>query len=349
MPIPDFDTQELEILSRIRLTAILTGRGFTAVPDEPDILSALLYFTRLTIRSVTGELNRLVTVAMKYGEDGGIRASRINEEDAETGNSGGSGIKLTDYDMENVESILSSLKSSGVYRTFKPEELVRLCLNSVFGSEGFDGTIKKKFLDAVFASSMYSLRPLTVLRMLNDPVRSEIPFSDEEKKTLLGMRQEYDLFDDFRNRLYSDPGRNSRAKIILQKYGGRINERTESAKNSITFTENDLTVSGFLNGMKDSHSTISNMDFQSALLGYSMHILAWTDKTANIPFIATRLFSLTYTVDESSVQKGQKVKPEFPYQEVMEAFREYRDVYSFAAWTLDTFLTDFFRACMTVI
>lgn len=343
------NNEQMEVLSHVQLSSLMTGRGLRDILSLEEIIRSLIYFSSIAIRTVTGELNSLLAMAMEMRKKKMYPDSSAPEDAEQKVQKEEVDYELQEDDERNIGQIVELLKNNGLDKINKPNEIASICIDLILKREGFDGTLKKKFLDAMFVASMYSLRPVTVLKILNEH-SGNITFTDEEKAIMGKIYDEYQKFEGFRLDLFARPEGFHEANVILQKYGeeGKPNERKPGAKDSITLTENDMTLDWFINRMRKFRSQITPLDFQSALLGYAMLVLSWTDNTQNLPYVSKRLFSLTYpepvkriTISREIQRRGQ----EFPYQKVIQTFRDFGDAYSYAAWSLLPFLADFYKAC----
>ncbi len=320
---------DMEIISRIQLTSLFTGRSTVSMAGLPDIIQSVLYFAGHTARTVAGELNRLLNTASNAGGavEGQFHYSPSQE------------------DAGHLESITDWLRKSGLKNETDYSGIFSSIMHSIFRNDKFNGTVKKKYLDSVFVSAMYGVRPLSVLRMFNEPPSSDIPFTKNERDSLVHTEEDSRIYEEFRKKLYSPGGEGDAAKVILQRYTSAHTSGSGTSRDSITLTERSMQLSDFVSGMKSSRSTSSLFDFESAFLGYALHVLSWTDESANIPYVAKRLFSLSYEGSENAGASSQKGNEGYPYQKIVESFAEYRNAYSYGAWSLDSFLTGFYRIC----
>lgn len=339
---------EADILSHIRFTPLLCGFAADRAATDGEIIESLIYFGRIAIQRIPGELNHLVDVAKKYAPkkewEQGSETQPFDEGEVVQE----VGVSLSDFDRENIDAITRALQSSGIEEFADKSVLIRLCMEIVFDREGFDGTIKKKFLDSVFISNLYRLRPVIVLRVLNEASPQKSNIAESQTSILSKMKGENQAFDNFRNILYSKPVEPTEATVVVQRYGSGSPDPSKSgaSRNAITITENDFTLDFHVARMRQYRSPVGNFDFETIVLGYAFHILSWTDGTYNIPYLARRLFSLTYPPPPPRVSAEiRRVRAGYQYQPTVESFTDYRESYSYSAWSLDTMLSDFYRAC----
>ncbi len=337
---------EAKTLSHIHFTPFFAGLGVDHDSSDQDIIEALLYFTRTAIQRIPGELNKFVDIARKYApkqpwekqEEPEVPVEKVRDLKLE----------LNDRIGESIEGITAALRSNGIEDLDDPGSIAHICFEMVFDREGFDGTLKKKFMDSLFIASLYNIRPFSVLSVLNESSVSKEDFSEDEAEALSEMRGENQAFENYKWTLYSKPAERTEATVVVQRYGNASSDPSKGAsKSSITLTEKDFTLDFHVARMAKYMSPTGKFDFETAVLGYAFHVLSWTDGTFNLPYLSRRLFSLTYPPPPPRVSAEiRRVRAGYQYQPVVESFKDYRETYSYSAWSLDTILSDFYRACI---
>lgn len=339
---------ESKVLSHIKLTPFFAGFGGDRIPEDPDIIRSLLYFTRTAVQRIPGEMNKIVDIARKYvpkqpwekGADEKPQEIKAVKEFE---------LPLEEFDDQNIKSLEGTLKSNGIEAWEDKNVLVRICFELMFRGEEFDGTIKKKFLDSIFLSVLYRLNPVTILKILNESTPKKEDFNEDELEILEKMRSEREEFEKYRMAVYSLPSGPTEANVLMQRYGAgqqRESRPKTGSRSSITITENDFTLDFHVSRMRQYRSFAGNFDFDSVLLGYAFHILSWTDETTNMPYLTRRMYSLTYPPPPPRVSAEiRRVRAGYQYQPTVESFLDYRESYSYSAWALDSMLTDFLLAC----